>query len=121
MRARRPCAAGRAAPRGWALGPGGVVLARQWPRSNDQGRSDQDLARERQYPTAGGDWAPTAARSRPLVRICGEVTRTERTAHLLGVIVPFVGVLAAVVLLWNRAVDAADLAILATMYLLTAV
>ena len=38
-----------------------------------------------------------------------------------GVVVPFVGVLAAVVLLWNRAVDVTDLAILVGMYLITAV
>src|SRR6202046_5261098 len=49
------------------------------------------------------------------------MTRAERTANLLGVVVPFAGVLAAIVLLWNRAVDGTDLAILAAMYLITAV
>jgi stearoyl-CoA desaturase (delta-9 desaturase) len=49
------------------------------------------------------------------------MTRAERIANLLGVVVPFLGVLAAIVLLWNRAVDAADLGILVVMYLLTAV
>jgi stearoyl-CoA desaturase (delta-9 desaturase) len=49
------------------------------------------------------------------------MTRAERTANLLGVVVPFLGVIAAVVLLWNRAVDWIDLAILAVMYLVTAV
>jgi stearoyl-CoA desaturase (delta-9 desaturase) len=49
------------------------------------------------------------------------MTRVERTANLVGVVVPFVGVLAAVVLLWDRAVDGTDLAILAVTYLLTAV
>jgi stearoyl-CoA desaturase (delta-9 desaturase) len=48
------------------------------------------------------------------------VTRAERNANLLGVVVPFLGTLVAIVLLWNRAVDAIDLAILAAMYLLTA-
>jgi stearoyl-CoA desaturase (delta-9 desaturase) len=48
------------------------------------------------------------------------VTRAERNANLLGVVVPFLGTLVAIVLLWNRAVDAIDLAILAVMYLLTA-
>jgi stearoyl-CoA desaturase (delta-9 desaturase) len=48
------------------------------------------------------------------------MTRTERYANLTGVVVPFVGVLVAIVLLWNRAVDAVDLAIFATTYLLTA-
>ncbi|MBV8991921.1 MAG: fatty acid desaturase [Solirubrobacterales bacterium] len=49
------------------------------------------------------------------------MSRSERNANLLGVVVPFIGVLAAVVLLWNRAVDAIDLVIGAAMYLLTAV
>jgi stearoyl-CoA desaturase (delta-9 desaturase) len=49
------------------------------------------------------------------------VTRAERYANLAGVVVPFVGVLGAIVLLWNRAVDGTDLAILAVMYLVTAI
>ena len=49
------------------------------------------------------------------------MTRTERNANMLGVVVPFLGVLAAIILFWNRAVDAIDLGILAGMYLLTAV
>ena len=49
------------------------------------------------------------------------MTRAERTANLLGVVVPFVGVLASVVLLWNRAVDGIDLGIMAVMYLFSAV
>jgi len=48
------------------------------------------------------------------------LSRTERNANLLGVVVPFLGTLAAIVLLWNRAVDATDLAILAVMYVITA-
>jgi stearoyl-CoA desaturase (Delta-9 desaturase) len=49
------------------------------------------------------------------------MTRLERNANLAGVVVPFLGVLAAIVLLWNRAVDGTDLAILGAMYLVTAV
>ncbi len=45
----------------------------------------------------------------------------ERIANLAGVVVPFAGVLGAIVLLWNRAVDATDLGILAAMYLVTAI
>ena len=45
----------------------------------------------------------------------------ERIANLSGVVVPFLGVLIAVVLLWNRAVDARDLAIAAVMYMITAI
>jgi stearoyl-CoA desaturase (delta-9 desaturase) len=48
------------------------------------------------------------------------VTRSERLANLLGVVVPLAGVLAAIILLWNRAVNVADLAILVGMYLITA-
>ena len=48
------------------------------------------------------------------------MTRAERTANLIGVVVPFLGVLAAIVLLWNRAVDGTDLGIFAAMYLLSA-
>jgi stearoyl-CoA desaturase (Delta-9 desaturase) len=46
------------------------------------------------------------------------MTRAERTANLIGVVVPFLGLLVAIVLLWNRWVDATDLAILAITYLL---
>jgi stearoyl-CoA desaturase (Delta-9 desaturase) len=49
------------------------------------------------------------------------VTRAERIANLTGVVLPFVGVIAAIVLLWNRAVDLTDLAILAVSYLVTAI
>jgi stearoyl-CoA desaturase (delta-9 desaturase) len=49
------------------------------------------------------------------------MTRTERTANLIGVVVPFVGLLVAIGLLWDRAVDGTDLVILAVMYMLTAV
>jgi stearoyl-CoA desaturase (Delta-9 desaturase) len=49
------------------------------------------------------------------------MSRAERTVNLVGVVVPFAGVLTAVVLLWSRAVDAVDLGILAVMYLITAV
>ena len=48
------------------------------------------------------------------------MSRTERNANLAGVVVPFAGILVAIVLLWNRAVDATDLAIFLAMYLLTA-
>jgi stearoyl-CoA desaturase (Delta-9 desaturase) len=49
------------------------------------------------------------------------VTRVERTANLAGVVVPFIGTLVAIVMLWNRAVDWRDLLILAVMYMVTAV
>jgi stearoyl-CoA desaturase (Delta-9 desaturase) len=46
------------------------------------------------------------------------MTRAERTANLIGVVLPFLGLLAAVVLLWNSWVDATDLGILVVTYLL---
>jgi stearoyl-CoA desaturase (delta-9 desaturase) len=46
------------------------------------------------------------------------MTRAERTANLVGVVLPFAGAITAVVLLWNQAVDAADLAIGVVTYLL---
>jgi stearoyl-CoA desaturase (delta-9 desaturase) len=49
------------------------------------------------------------------------VTRADRIANLTGVVVPFAGVIAAIVLLWNRAVDLTDLGILVVCYLVTAV
>ncbi len=49
------------------------------------------------------------------------MTRVERTANLAGVVVPFVGTLVAIVMLWNRAVDLTDLIVLVVMYMVTAV
>src|SRR4026209_2300049 len=49
------------------------------------------------------------------------MTRAERNANLAGVVVPFAGVLAAVLLLWNSWAAAADRALLVGFYLLTAV
>jgi stearoyl-CoA desaturase (delta-9 desaturase) len=49
------------------------------------------------------------------------MSKTEKTANLAGVVVPFLGVIAAIVLFWHRWVDGIDLALLASFYLLTAV
>jgi stearoyl-CoA desaturase (delta-9 desaturase) len=49
------------------------------------------------------------------------MSRTARNVNLAGVIVPFVAFLAALALLWNRAVGPLDLGILAGMYLLAGV
>jgi stearoyl-CoA desaturase (Delta-9 desaturase) len=46
------------------------------------------------------------------------MTRTDRIANMIGVVLPFLGLIAAIVLLWNRAVDLADLAILVVGYLI---
>ncbi len=49
------------------------------------------------------------------------MSRLERGSNLAAVVLPFVATLVAIALLWNRLVGAADLAIAATMYLLTAI
>lgn len=49
------------------------------------------------------------------------MTRAARNINLIGVVMPFVGVIAAIVLLWDRAVGPADLAILAVLYLITGI
>jgi stearoyl-CoA desaturase (Delta-9 desaturase) len=46
------------------------------------------------------------------------MTRSERIANLIGVVVPFLGLIAAVVLLWNQWVDWVDLTIMAVLYLI---
>ena len=63
---------------------------------------------------------PQTAAESPRRQI-GEMTRLEKGANLGAVAIPFAATLAAVVLLWNRLVSPADLAIAAAMYLLTAV
>jgi stearoyl-CoA desaturase (Delta-9 desaturase) len=47
------------------------------------------------------------------------MTRLHRLANLTGVIVPFLGFLAAMVFLWNRLVGWVDLTLLISMYMLT--
>ncbi len=47
------------------------------------------------------------------------MTRAQRIANLGAVVVPFIAFVVAIVLLWNTAVSAIDLAIFAFMYLLT--
>ncbi|HEY5427821.1 MAG TPA: fatty acid desaturase [Solirubrobacteraceae bacterium] len=49
------------------------------------------------------------------------MSRFERSANLAGVVVPFAGTLAAIVMLWNQAVDVTDLIVLVVMYVITAV
>ncbi len=51
----------------------------------------------------------------------GEMTKLEKGVNLGAVVIPFIATLAAIVLLWNSWVTAADLIIAAVMYILTAV
>jgi len=46
------------------------------------------------------------------------MTRAERTVNLIGVVLPVLGLVAAIVLLWNRAVGWIDLALLVTTYVI---
>jgi stearoyl-CoA desaturase (delta-9 desaturase) len=46
------------------------------------------------------------------------MTKAERTANMIGVVVPFLGLIAAIVLLWQSWVDWVDLGIMAGLYLL---
>src|SRR4051812_19483463 len=48
------------------------------------------------------------------------MSRLERNANLAGVVVPFAGVLAAIAMLWNKAVDWTDIGLMAAMYIITA-
>jgi stearoyl-CoA desaturase (Delta-9 desaturase) len=52
---------------------------------------------------------------------CSVVTRLERNVNITAVVIPFLGVIVAATLLWNRFLGVRDLAIFAVMYLLTAV
>jgi stearoyl-CoA desaturase (delta-9 desaturase) len=49
----------------------------------------------------------------------GRVTRADKAINLAGIVVPFLGVLVAIVLLWNQAVSVHDLVIMAVMYVIT--
>ncbi len=49
------------------------------------------------------------------------MSRTEKFANLMGVVLPFLGVIVAVVLLWQKWVDVTDLLIFAVMYLVSAI
>jgi len=48
-----------------------------------------------------------------------EVTRLERNVNVAAVVIPFLGVLASAVLLWNSLLGPRDLALFAVLYLLT--
>ena len=49
------------------------------------------------------------------------MSRTHKLINLAGIVLPFVGLIAAIVLLWDRMVGPTELAILAVGYLLTGV
>src|SRR5919199_69701 len=68
-------------------------------------------------PALGRD--PNNARSRA-VRYNGDrVTRTHKISNVVGVVLPFVGFVAALVLLWHKLVWWTDLGIAAGMYVAT--
>ena len=47
------------------------------------------------------------------------MTRAHKTANLIGVPLPLVGLLVAIVLLWNRAVGPLELGLLVGLYVVT--
>jgi stearoyl-CoA desaturase (delta-9 desaturase) len=49
-----------------------------------------------------------------------DMTKIQRWTNLFAVVLPFVAFLVAIPLLWNRAVDGVDLALMAVMYFVTA-
>ena len=49
------------------------------------------------------------------------MSKTQRYTNLAAVVIPFIAFIAALILLWNKAVGVTDLVILAGMYLVTAV
>ncbi len=48
------------------------------------------------------------------------MSRAHKIINLIGVPLPLVGLLAAIVLLWNRAIGSLELGLLAGLYVLTA-
>ena len=48
------------------------------------------------------------------------MSRTHKIVNLIGVPLPFIGLIAAIVLLWNRAIGPLELALLIALYMLTA-
>ena len=49
------------------------------------------------------------------------MTRAQRIGNVIAVVLPFAAFVAAIALLWNRAVGATDLLIMLAMYLVTAI
>jgi stearoyl-CoA desaturase (delta-9 desaturase) len=58
-----------------------------------------------------------AATDPPKTGPANGMSTLERVGNLIGVVVPFAGLIAAVVLLWNQAIDWIDVAIMVTTYL----
>jgi stearoyl-CoA desaturase (Delta-9 desaturase) len=67
--------------------------------------------------TPARQWAETT----PQEAAPHQMTRTQRLAVLLGVVGPFIALLAAIVLLWGYGVGITDLALLAAFYSLTVI
>jgi stearoyl-CoA desaturase (delta-9 desaturase) len=63
----------------------------------------------------------TTTEPRPLTeRPATGMSRLERNANLAGVVVPFLGVITAIILLWNSMVNWTDIGIMVVMYMLSA-
>ena len=61
------------------------------------------------------------AHAHPVSGVRDAMTPLERYVNLVGVVLPFAATIAAAVLFWNELVTATDLAIMAVMYLVTAI
>jgi stearoyl-CoA desaturase (delta-9 desaturase) len=73
----------------------------------------------RAYKIAAADRGDPPMNGRWLMGTTQSMSRAHRNANLAGVLVPFVGFIAAIVLLWDRWVDWSSLGVLALMYVLT--
>src|SRR5918992_3512864 len=69
----------------------------------------------------GINHAETAMSARRPAGITQRMSAVHRWSNLAGVLLPFVGFLVAVVLLWNTLVDWSDLAVMLIMYVLTGI
>src|SRR5437763_11411941 len=63
---------------------------------------------------------PGSRRSqRPPPPIEHEMSGLRKSANLIGVLLPFIGLIAAIVLLWHQAVGPLELGLMATFYVIT--
>ena len=116
-----PTSGPRRAPLGWDHRDAGAVadaaiflLSRPLPR--DQRR---DPPRRRRRPRGRRRGSGCAGDRGGGLRL--RCPRLQRNINIVAVFLPFLGVIAAIVMLWNSAVGWTDLAIAAAMYLVTAV
>ena len=93
-------------------------------RARTRGRLEPEPAPEPGAGTAPRSPDQTSANRRRDSRgerpILGSVTRTHKIVNLIGVPLPLVGLIAAIVLLWNQAIGPLELGLLVGLYVFTA-